>query len=175
MLAKRVSKIYFTSLFLVLLTAVTVTADDSAVSRATLAGLQGVKVVVEELPANVQQYAAAAGLTSAEIRRDVDQKLGKGKIRVVEGKNWLNVPGRPVLSVVVNTHEKEKYWYAYDIKIELRQLAYLETNPKVRTLAGTWSLSITGVANTGNLQVIRQDVGVLAERFVKAYQAANGK
>jgi len=175
MIAKRVSKIYFTSLLLVLLMAVAVTADDSAVSRATLAGLQGVKVVVEELPPNVQQFAASAGLTSAQLKRDVEKKLQEGKIRAVEEKNWLNVPGRPVLSVVVNTHEKEKYWYAYDIKFELRQLAYLEANPKVRTLAGTWSLSITGVANTGNLQVIRQDAGVLAERFVKAYKAANGK
>jgi len=50
----------------------------------------------------------------------------------------------------------------------LRQLAILEANPQVKTLAGTWAISITGQANIGNLNLIRQDVGALAVRFVQA-------
>ena len=144
-----------------------VLAEDSEVSRATLARLQGVRVVVEELQPNVQQYAAKFDLSSAQIRRDVGQKLQEGGLRVVEGNEWLKLPGRPVLCVNVNTHETEKYWYAYDIKIELRQIVSLEANSKVRTLANTWSISLTGQANIGNLNLIRQDAGVLVGRFVQ--------
>ena len=150
-------------------------AEDSGMSRATLAGLQGVSVVVEEVQPNIQKYAAKFGLSGAQIRQDVVQKLQESGIRVVEGNEWLAIPGRPVLSVNVNTHETEKYWYAYDIKIELRQLAVLEANPQVKTLAGTWSMNITGLANIGNLNLIRQDVGALAGRFVQAYKAVNKK
>ena len=155
--------------------ALPVLAEDSEVSRATLAGLQGVSVVVEDLQPNVQKYAAKFDLSGAQIRRDVEQKLREGGIRVVEGNEWLNLPGRPALCVNVNTHETEKYWYAYDIKIELRQIVSLEANPKVRTLASTWSISITGLANIGNLNLIRQDTGVLVGRFVQAYRAVNKK
>ena len=155
--------------------ALPVLADDSEVSRATLSGLQGVNVVVEEVQPNIQKYAAKFGLSGAQIRRDVVQKLQEGGMRVVEGNDWLAIPGRPVLSVSVNTHETEKYWYAYDIKIELRQLAVLEASPQVKTLASTWSLNITGLANIGNLNLIRQDVGALAGKFVQAYRAVNKK
>ena len=66
-----------------------VLAEDSEVSRATLAGLQGVGVVVEEVQPNIQKYAAKFGLSGAQIRRDVVQKLQEGGIRVVEGNEWL--------------------------------------------------------------------------------------
>jgi len=150
-------------------------AEDSEVSRETLIGLQGIRVVVEELQPNLQKYAANFGLNAAQIKRDVEQKLRDSGIRVVEGDDWLKVPGRPALCINVNTHETEKYWYAYDIKFELRQVATLEANPKVKTLADTWSISITGMANIGNLQLIRQDVGVLTGRFVGAYRMVNNK
>jgi len=55
----------------------------------------------------------------------------------------------------------------------LRQLAILEANPQANTLASTWSISLTGLANIGNLSLIRQDVGALAVRFVQAYRAVN--
>ncbi len=174
---KRRYLLPFVSIALILsaFLALPVLADDSEVSRATLSGLQGVNVVVEEVQPNIQKYAAKFGLSGAQIRRDVVQKLMEGGMRVVEGNEWLAIPGRPVLSVSVNTHETEKYWYAYDIKIELRQLAVLEASPQMKTLASTWSLNITGLANIGNLNLIRQDVGALAGKFVQAYRAVNKK
>jgi len=161
------------ALILSVFLALPVPAEDSEASRATLAGLQCVGVDVEDVQPNIQKYAAKFGLNGAQIQRDVVQKLQEGGIRVVEGNEWLAIPGRPVLCVNVNTHETEKYWYAYDIKIELRQLAVLEANPQAKTLAATWSMNITGQANIGNLNLIRQDVGALAGRFVQAYRAVN--
>ena len=175
MIKKHLLRVAGIILFLLTVFALPGFADDSEVSRVTLAGLQGVNVVVEEVQPNIQKYAAKFGLSGAQIRRDVVQRLQESRIRVVEENEWLAIPGRPVLSVSVNTHETEKYWYAYDIKIELRQLAVLEANPQVKTLAATWSLNITGLANIGNLNLIRQDVGALAGRFVQAYLTANKK
>ena len=174
---KRLYLLPFVGIALILsaFIALPVRAEDSVASRATLAGLQGVSVVVEEVQPNIQKYAARFGLSGAQIRRDVVQKLQEGGIRVVEGNDWLAIPGRPVLCVSGNTHETEKYWYAYDIKLELRQLAVLEANPRLKTLAGTWSMNITGQANIGSLNLIRQDVGALAGRFVQAYRAGNKK
>ena len=173
MLRKRAVRCASNILFLLLFCAASSLAEDSEASRATLAGLQGVSVVAEEVQPNIQKYAAKFGLSGAQIRRDVVQKLQEGGIRVVEGNAWLAIPGRPVLCVNINTHGTEKYWYAYDIKIELRQLAVLEANPQVKTLAGTWAMNITGQANIGNLHLIRQDVVALAVRFVQAYRAVN--
>lgn len=148
-------------------------AEDSDVSRATLAGLQGVGVIVEDLQPNVAKYAAKFGLTRTQVLRDVEQRLREGGVRMVAGDDWLNVPGRPVLYVNINTHETEKYWYAYDVKVELRQLATLDANPRLKTLATTWSMNMTGQANIGTLHAIRGDADVLVRKFVKAYRAAN--
>jgi hypothetical protein len=150
-------------------------AEDSNMSRKTLTGIQAVSVEVEELQPNIQKYAAKFALTKTNLQGDVVKALTNTGISVVSGNEWLNTPGRPVLYVNVNTHETEKYWYAYDIKIELRQIVYLETNPKVRILSDTWSISITGIANIGTLNVIRHDVGVLVDRFVEAYWMVNQK
>jgi len=147
-------------------------AEDTDVSRATLAGLQGVHVIVEEMQDNVRKYAKRFGLTQAQVQKDVEERLRRGGIRTVTGDEWLAVPGRPILYVNINTHETEKYWYAYDVKVELRQVVTLVSDPQVKTMAVTWSLNMTGQANIGTLDVIRQDTNILVERFVEAWKKA---
>jgi hypothetical protein len=152
-----------------------VQAEDSEVSRATLAGIQGIQVIVEELQPNVQKYAGKVGLNKAQMQRDVEARLREGGVPVVAGNDWMNVPGRPVLYVNVNTHETEKYWYAYDIKVELRQIVSLVANPKVKALADTWSLNMTGMANIGNLDNVKHGLMELVGKFMQAYRAVNKK
>ena len=148
-------------------------AEDSKVSRETLKGLQGLWVLVEELQPNIQKYAKKSGLNASQLQKDIEQRLRTTNIRVVSEKDWLTLPGRPALYVNINTHETEKYWYAYNIKLELRQIVFLEANPKVRALTGTWSVNMTGMANIGNLHIIKNDAMVLVERFVAAYRSVN--
>lgn len=167
----KITVILFLLIFWVLPTA----AEDSDVSRATLAGLQGVSIIVEDLQPNVQKYAAKSGLSKMQVLKDTQKLLTDGGIRIVSGNDWLNIPGRPILYVSINTHETEKYWYAYDIQIQLRQMATLVANPQQKTLATTWSMNITGQANIGTLQAIRQDTGVMVGKFVQAYRMVNKK
>ena len=150
-------------------------AEDSDASRATLAGLQGVAVVVEDLQPSVMKYAAKSGLSKAQVQQDAEKMLRDAGIRIVAGEDWKKTPGKPLLYININTHETEKYWYAYDIKVELRQLATLDANPQLKTLATTWSINITGQANIGTLNVIRKDAGVMVGRFVQAYRGVNKK
>jgi hypothetical protein len=148
-------------------------AEDSQVTRKTLAGLQGVRVLLENLQPNIQAYAQKAGITAAQLQQDIEGRLHAAGIGVIAGDDWLKTTGRPVMYVNVNTHETEKYTYAYDIKLELRQIVSLEVNPKIKTLADTWSINITGVANIGNLNVLRKDAIVLVDRFIQAYKSVN--
>ncbi|MBN1381628.1 MAG: hypothetical protein JXA41_08135 [Deltaproteobacteria bacterium] len=148
-------------------------AEDSDMTRATLAGLKSVRVSVENMQPNIQAYADKYGLTIKQIQSDLEQKLTQNGIKILTADAWLTVPGRPVLYININTHETEKYWYAYNIKMELRQLVSLKANPEITTLAATWFINITGIANIGNLHIIKSDLMVLVDRFLNAYQAVN--
>lgn len=151
-------------------------AEDSEVARQTLKGLPGVYVIVEELQPNLLKYEKSVkdfDLSRSRIQKEIEAKLGTAGIRLLSREEWQKAPGRPVLYVNVNTHESEKYWFAYDIKLELRQVVILEANPAVKTLADTWSINITGITNIGNLKLIGQDLGVLTGRFIQSYRSVN--
>jgi hypothetical protein len=148
-------------------------AEDSDITRSTLIGLNSIYVLIENIQPNIQKYAQEAGLSTNQIQKDIENRLNTAGIKTLSRNEWLKMRGRPVLYININTHETEKYWYAYDIKLELRQIVQLETNPKIKTLADTWSINVTGVANIGNLNVIKKDEDVLLERFIKAYRSVN--
>jgi hypothetical protein len=160
---------------LLLLASFPVFAIDSELTRRTISGLQGVNVTVEDIQPNIQKYAQKAGLTSEQIQRDVESRLRAAGIKVYSWGDWLKTPGKPSLYVIVNTHEYEKYWYAYDVRLELKQMVSPEINPSAKTLASTWSLNITGIANIGTLDSIRNSITRLTDGFVDAYRTANQK
>ncbi len=148
---------------------------DTELTRRTMAGLQGITVMVEELQPNILRYAQRFNLTKEQMQKNIEQRLVKQGIQVMSGDTWLKIPGKPVLYVNINTHEYEKYWYAFNITVNLQQIVALEANPKLKTLACTWDISITGVANIGTLNVISSNVEILIDRFIKAYWSVNTK
>jgi hypothetical protein len=150
-------------------------AIDSELTRQTLLGLKGVSVAVENPQSNIQKYAQRFGLTRDQLQKDIEARLTKAGITVLNQEKWLQTSGRPVLYVVVNTHEYEKYWYAYTIIVDLMQITTLETNPNIKTLAGTWSINMAGIANIGTLNAIKDNVNILVDRFVDACLSANRK
>lgn len=170
-----VSRIFLAASFWLLMAGPAAFAVDSALTQETLTGLQGVYVIVEEMQPNIQKYAVKSGLTKEQLQKDIELRLKEVGIRVLSRDEWMKTPGKPVLYISVNTHESERYWYAYDIKIELQQVVKMEANPKVNALAATWSLSMTGITNIGSLNVIKGDIEVLLGRFQQAYWAVNRK
>ena len=64
-------------------------AIDSDASRDTLAGLQCVSVVVEDLQPNIQKYAQRVGLLKDQIRTELESKLSGEGTRVLSYDAWL--------------------------------------------------------------------------------------
>ncbi|MGO9139582.1 MAG: hypothetical protein ACLP9S_04815 [Syntrophales bacterium] len=170
-----VSRIFLAIILWLLMSGSVAFAVDSAATRETLKGLQGVYVIVEEMQPNVQRYARKPGLTKEQLQKDIELRLKERGIKALSRDEWVKTPGKPVLYVAVNTHETEKYQYAYDIKMELQQLVKMEANPNINALAATWSMNMTGMADIGSLNIIKGDVEVLLERFQQAYWAVNGR
>lgn len=150
-------------------------AIDSEVTRRTLAGIPGVTVVVEELQPNILKYASKFSITRDQLRTGAEASLANACITVLSYEQWLRTPGKPFLYIVVNTNEYERYWFAYDIRIQLKQRVLLELNPSIVTMADTWGISMTGNVNIGKLNTLKENVNALLERFIDAYLAANHK
>jgi hypothetical protein len=65
-------------------------AQDSELSRKTLAGLPGVYVLVEELQPNItkyDRYLKKAGLSRARLKENVEKRLRAGGIRTLSRRN----------------------------------------------------------------------------------------
>ena len=162
-------------LFILLLPVISAYAIDSDLTCRTLAGIKGFSVAVEEMQPNIQKYASRFGLTKDRLQKEIEQWLSTAGIVVLQNEQWVQVPGRPVLYVNINTYLYQKYWYSYTVKVEVRQIANLEAMPDMKTLAATWSTEMTGTANIGTLNVIKNNVKTLINRFISVYQSANKK
>ena len=146
---------------------------DSDITRRTLARLPGFFVVFEELQPNVRQYAIASGMTREQLLKDVESRLQKAGIGIFSQEQWQKIQGRPVLYINVNTHI-ESANIAYSIRVEVRQIVFTDSNPAVKTLAGTWGIDMTGITKTGKLDVVR-DLFTLVDKFIEAYWTVNKK
>jgi type II secretory pathway component PulF len=152
-------------------------AFDAEASRETLKGLTGFYVLIEELNPNIAKYANVQknNISTQTLKTQVENRLQKAGIQVLSWDEMMKTPDRSMLYVSVNTHEYEKFWYAYDIRIEVRQLATLVSQPGKTISAATWSVNMTGVMNIGQLQTLYDNLGLLLDRFVQAYRVVNKK
>ncbi|MFB3926856.1 MAG: hypothetical protein ACE14T_12470 [Syntrophales bacterium] len=141
---------------------------DSAQTRKTLV-IEGVYVLVEELQPNIKGFSDRFKFSKEQLQADVESKLREAGIKVFNKNEWLKTVGRPILYVNINTDQREKYWWSYDVRLELQQMVSLEVNPQVKTLATTWSTNITGTVNLGTLHVLSQQVSTLVDIFINAY------
>ena len=148
-------------------------AADNEVSRQTLAGLRGVYVVVEDLQPNIVKLSDRFGFGKDQMRKDIESTLRAAGIRPLGREEWLATPGRPILYVALNTDQQGRYRWAYNIKVEVQQIASLEVNPAKKAMVATWSTNMTGVVNLGGLKGLSEQVKVLTNVFVKAFLSAN--
>jgi hypothetical protein len=168
-------RIVITQIFALILTGwvSSVFAIDSDATRLTLRGLAGVTVVVEEMQPGLKKYGQKLGLQREQIKTETESILRKAGISVLTYDQWLKTPGRPFLYIVINTHEYEKYWYAYDVRAELRQRVLLEANPSVVAMASTWSINVTGNTHIGRLGEMKGNLNALLEGFIGACRWAD--
>ncbi len=149
-----------------------VAQGDNEGTRATLAGLTGVYVLVEHIPDEAQRD----GLDTTQIRTDVELKLRQAGITVLTQQEWLSTAAAPYLYVNVQAIKNSAGIYAFTVDVELRQRVTLIQNPSMRVLAPTWSATgIIGTVGSQKIGSVREDVRDLTDQFINAYLAANPK
>ncbi|MEN6317420.1 MAG: hypothetical protein ABFD82_01505 [Syntrophaceae bacterium] len=156
-------------------TVLEVWAVDSESTRQTLKKIQGVMVITEELQPNLTKYVKKNIPSKDVLQMAVELRLKKAGVKVLTYDEWMKSPGRPILYVNINTHEHEKYWFVYNVSLDLQQVVFLESNPKSRALASTWSINVTGITNIGSLGAIQYNILYLVDQFIGAYKLVNGK
>lgn len=147
---------------------------DADITRRTLVRIPGFYISLEEFQSNFKHLAAASGLTREQLQRDVEVKLQRASIGILSQEQWLKTQGRPVLYININTHP-EGANIAYSIRVEVRQIVFTDSSPAVKTLAGTWGIDMTGIARQGKLDIVRQDLLGMVDKFTEAYWAVNDK
>lgn len=175
---------------LVLLHSFTLASDD-AKTTATLRGLEGVYVQVENFDPEIQQDLKKGGLTENSLQMTIEGKLEAAGIRVLSEEEFRKLEHRSLLCVnlrmlmpealqrftftlegipISKPEQGQRYFYAIDV--ELRQMVSLVRDASMKELATTWSIGSVGFRRPAR---IRADVMDQVNGFIDAYMAANPK
>ena len=112
-------------------------ASDSETSRATLRGLEGVCVLIEDLTPEIEQ----AGLTKSQLQTDVELRLRQAGIPVLPQKEGGRMTTSPCLYVGVGLWQIPSV-PAYGLMIEVKVLQWvsLVRDPSLTIGTRTWSI-----------------------------------
>lgn len=145
-------------------------ASDTSMDRATLRGLNAVKVVVDPLGPELERE----GLDANRLRGSIEQKLRNAGVKVDSDVNeflGLSISfaqaGRKVLSV-------KKGPFSLTISLGVYQVAVLTRDMATKTVVETWGVEKTTAAAAKGLdRDVSSAVDDLVDQFVKAYLSVN--
>ncbi len=142
-------------------------SQDEEQTRATLKGLEGVHIYVEELNPEIE----AEGLTRAQLQYDAEWELKEAHIPVLAETQWAK--GAPYLYIYLHIFRlpTQTRRYLFYIRVELNQQVMLERDPSIKSPAITWSHG--GVGIDYSLDQIRLLVRHQVRKFVTAFRLAN--
>jgi hypothetical protein len=133
----------------------------------SLRGLQGVGVV-----ASARTGPGGKVSASEELRTEVEQRLRKWGIRVLNRDEVLQSPGLPILDVgmVVYPLDQGIQGFLYQISIECLQTVVLKRDPSVEVYARTW-YSKRPFGITTDPEAVQKEVVELVDGFAEDYLA----
>lgn len=141
--------------------------------RASLAGVNGVLIVVEPLPDEL----SAAGLRVEDLETLVAQHLCDAGLAVrtsIDEGNRSSIVAVGLLVSGVCVTAQPPGLYAFDVTLHVRQVARLERDPSIRVFSISWASGITGAAlGSQFLEVCRQAVISRIDHFVEAWKQCN--
>ena len=136
--------------------------------RATLAGVQGVKVVVDI------DCDSARGLPESSVRRDVEQMLRAQHVAVLTEAPWAETVARAVLRVDIECEDGPAKTTVYSATLELEQAVRLARDSAMLVSAPTWwSPTKAGALGGDVARGLREIVRDLVELFLADYAKAN--
>ncbi len=143
-------------------------ADDGDFARATLRGLQGVSVLIE----NITPGSERAGLTTQQLQTDVERQLRQAGIPVLTKDQAFRVQGAPYVYVYVHLVPHPIGLTVYSILVEVNQRASLDLNGS-SAYVSTWSVQRLGTIGRRHLATIRNDVRSQVDHFIHVYRSVN--
>ena len=148
-------------------------AQEAPTTAATLRGLTGVDVVVEELL--TEPEVEEAGLGSSAVQEDIESQLREGGIRVLSDEEWQAAPGQPWLFVRVQMLRPQaaRRAFVYVISLDLMQQVGLARDPGIDAVGMTWRTGEIGTVSAINVSRVRDSLRAHVDTFIKAYWAVN--
>jgi len=131
----------------------------------SLKGLNGVIVLIEDL----KQETESDGLTKRHLQTDVERRLGKAGIPVLEDAD-------PYLYLYVNIQDfkMEHDHYVFNIEVALKQMVWLARDTSIFTVGATWETNHLGITPTDKMpEAIGGKVADLVDEFITDYRMAN--
>jgi hypothetical protein len=140
-----------------------VVATDEPVERQTLKGIKFIAVQVESLRPDVERD----GLTQAQIKSDVEQRLRQSGIQVNDGASATLIVN--VNAVLVGQGAP---LYAVSAQVDFQQDVVVRG---LDATASTWSIGGVAAVGRSNLPMVRDFVRSKVDKFIDAYFSVNPK
>ena len=148
-------------------------AQEAPTASATLRGLTGVDMVVEEVPAELEVEEARLGPSA--VQEDIESQLREGGIRVLSDEEWQAAPGQPWLFVRVQMLRPQaaRRAFVYVISVDLMQQVGLARDPGIDAVGMTWRTGEIGTVSAINVSRVRDSLRTHVDTFINAYWAVN--
>ncbi len=148
-------------------------AQEAPTTAATLRGLTGVDVVVEQVP--TEPDVEEAGLGSSAVQEDIESQLREGGIRLLSDEEWQAAPGQPWLFVRVQMLRPQaaRRAFVYVISLDLMQQVGLAREPGIDAVGMTWRTGEIGTVAAINVSRVRDSLRAHVDTFINAYWAVN--
>jgi hypothetical protein len=129
-----------------------------------------VYVVVEPF----EPAAESDGLFRDSLRQSMENKLVDAGIRLLNQQDWQMTLGNPLLLLKLNLVRPSRFFYLYNIELELQQLVVLARDSTIPVFTTTWQAGdIVGTVRAANLPSLRLQVLIATDHFISALAAAN--
>lgn len=136
--------------------------------RDTLRDLTGVEVVVEAF----DEALDVEGLSSHQLKSEIETRLEQSGIRVLRDKERLHQPGFPYLYIRLSLLHADQI-HTYSLEISLNQTVTLTRYPTISIFAPTWWVHAVGAMSQLDVSTLRTTVHDYLGKFIQAYRAVN--
>jgi len=158
-------------LFVAMLGANALWAADQPIDRESLRALDGVRIVVEDLPAG-----APIELNKDALQRSVETKLAAAHIPVLNSGEYP--VGDPFLRVKIKMTPETSGLIAYHVELDFAQIVFMRRNPTLTfNRAQTWAADARMglVARKQFAERVQKDLDAQVDQFTAAYLSVNSK
>jgi hypothetical protein len=146
-------------------------AADQPIDRESLRALDGIRVVVEDLPSG-----APTELNKDALKRSVESKLAAAHIPVLNSGEYP--VGDPFLRVKIKMTPESGGLVAYHVELDFAQIVFIRRNPQQTfNRAQTWAADARMglVARKQLAERVQKDLDAQVDQFTAAYLSVNPK